>query len=94
MKTPIRAPKANAFAERWVGSVRRECLDHVLVFGRRHLQHVLGAYVEYYTRPRPHRGLDLQPPDPGLHSEAMPGTKVRRRDVLGGLIHEYHRSAA
>jgi putative transposase len=94
VRTPIRAPKANAFAERWVGSVRRECLDHVLVFGRRHLQRVLGAYVEHYNRARPHRGLDLQPPDPGLDSGAMQGTKVRRRDVLGGLIHEYHRSAA
>jgi putative transposase len=94
VRTPIRAPKANAFAERWVGSVRRECLDHVLVFGRRHLQRVLGAYVEHYNRARPHRGLDLQPPDPGLDSGAMPGTKVRCRDVLGGLIHEYHRRAA
>lgn len=94
VRSPIRAPKANAFAERWVGSVRRECLDHVLVLGRRHLQRVLGAYVEHYNRGRPHRGLDLQPPDPGLDSGAMPGTKVRRRDVLGGLIHEYHRSAA
>ena len=94
VKTPIRAPKANAFAERWVGSVRRECLDHVLVFGRRHLQRVLGAYVEHYNRARPHRGLDLQPPHPGLDSGTNPGTKVRRRDVLGGLIHEYHQSAA
>jgi hypothetical protein len=88
VKTPIRAPKANALAERWVGSRRREGLDHVLVFGRRHLQRVLAAYVEHYNRARPHRGLDLQPPDPGLDSGAMPGTKVRRRDVLGGLIHE------
>jgi transposase InsO family protein len=94
VKTPIRAPKANAFAERWVGSVRRECLDHILVFGRRHLQRVLAAYVEHYNRARPHRSLDLQPPPPGLGSGTKPGTKVRRRDVLGGLIHEYHRSAA
>jgi putative transposase len=94
VKTPVRAPRANAFAERWVGSVRRECLDHVLVFGRRHLQRVLSAYAEHYNRARPHRGLDLQPPDPGPRAEAVPGAKVRRHDVLGGLIHEYHRSAA
>jgi len=88
------APRANAFAERWVGSVRRECLDHILVLGQRHLQRVLSAYVEHYNRARPHRGLDLQPPDPGPRAQAVPGTKVRRHDILGGLIHEYHRSAA
>ena len=93
-KTPVRAPRANAFAERWVGTVRRECLDHVLIFGRRHLQRVLGAYAEHYNRSRPHRSLALHPPDPSLNSETMPGTKVHRRDVLGGLIHEYHRNAA
>jgi len=94
VKTPVRAPRANAFAERWVGSVRRECLDHVLIFGRRHLRRVLGAYTEHYNLARPHRSLQLQPPDPGLDPETGPLTKVRRRDVLGGLIHEYHRSAA
>jgi putative transposase len=94
VKTPVRAPRANAFAERWVGSLRRECLDHVLVFGRRHLQRVLGAYEEHYNRARPHRGLALHPPDPERVMESMPATEVRRRDVLGGLIHEYHRGAA
>ncbi len=94
MRTPVRAPRANAFAERWVGTARSECLDHVFVFGRRHLQRVLGAYVEHYNRARPHRSLDLQPPDPGLDSEPMLFTKVRRRDVLGDVIHEYHRRAA
>jgi len=94
MKTPVRAPKANAVAERWVGSLRRECLDHILVFGRRHLHRVLGAYAEHYNRTRPHRSLGLQPPNPRLDPETVSGTKVRRRDVLGGVIHEYHRSAA
>jgi transposase InsO family protein len=94
VRTLIRAPRANAFAERWVGTARRECLDHVLIFRRRHLQAVLGAYVEHYNRARPHRSLDLQPPHPGLDSETMRFTKVRHRDVLGGVIHEYHRRAA
>jgi putative transposase len=94
VKTPVRAPRANAVAERWVGSARRECLDHVLIFGRRHLLRVLGTYAEHYNRARPHRSLELRPPDPSLSSETMPGTKVHRRDVLSGLIHEYQRSAA
>jgi FMN-dependent dehydrogenase/Integrase core domain len=85
---------ANAFAERWVGSVRRECLDHVLIFGRRHLQRVLGAYTEHYNRARPHRALDLHPPDPTSSAEEVAGSLVRRRDLLGGLIHEFDRAAA
>jgi len=93
VKTPVRAPTANAFAERWVGSVRRECLDHVLIFGRRHLQRVLGVYAEHYNRARPHRSMDLRPPDPVPSAEGVAGSRVRRRDVLGGLIHEYERSA-
>jgi transposase InsO family protein len=92
VKTPVRAPRANAFAERWVGTVRRECLDHVLIFGRRHLQRVLGTYVEHYNRARPHRGIDFRAPDPP--AEGFGGSRVRRRDILGGLIHEYERRAA
>jgi putative transposase len=64
------------------------------VVGRRHLQRVLGAYTEHYNKARPHRSLDLQPPDPGRVVEARAGTNIRRRDVLGGLIHEYERRAA
>jgi putative transposase len=94
VKTPVRAPRANAVAERWVGTARRECLDHMLIFGRRHLRRVLGVYTEHYNRARPHRGLDLEPPDPESAAETTTGTRVRRRDVLGGLIHEYHRDAA
>jgi putative transposase len=94
VKTPARAPKANAFAERWVGSVRRECLDHILIFGRRHLQRVLRAYTEHYNRARPHRALDLHPPDPTSSAGGVDGSPVRRRDILGGLIHEYDRAAA
>jgi len=94
VKTPVRAPRANAFAERWVGTARRECLDHVLIFGRRHLQRVLHAYAEHYNRARPHRSIDLRSPDPAPSAEAVAGSRVRRRDVLGGLIHEYQRTAA
>jgi putative transposase len=94
VKTPVRAPKANAVAERWVGIVRRECLDHVLVFGRCHLQRVLGAYVGHYNRARTHRGLSLRPPDPARATTGAMEKPVRRRDVLGGLIHEYRRAAA
>ena len=93
--TPIRAPKANAYAERWVETVRAECLDHVLVLGRRHLERILRNYVEHYNRARPHRGLALAVPDwPGFERVPVRPRDVRRRTVLGGLISEYHGAAA
>jgi transposase InsO family protein len=95
IRTPIRSPRANAFAERFVRTVRRECLDHVLIYGRRHLERVLGAYVAHYVAERPHRGLNLAVPAgirPAQVPDATP-TLVERRDVLGGLIHEYRRAA-
>jgi transposase InsO family protein len=64
--TPIRSPKANAVAERFVGTIRRECLDHVLVFGERHLEQLLKEYVRHYNEERPHRGLSLRTPEPKL----------------------------
>jgi putative transposase len=93
--TPFRAPQANAFAERWVRTVRRECLDWTLVVGRRHLQRVLGEYVVHYNARRPHRGLDLRTPDAPSDPPAPASTprSVRRRDILGGLIHEYELAA-
>ena len=94
VRTPIRAPKANAFAERFVRTLRSECLDHVLVYGRRHLERVLPVYVSHYTKERPHRGLNLATPA-GNCSPPTGGTeqsRVERRDVLGGLIHEYRRA--
>jgi putative transposase len=94
IRTPIRAPQANAYAERFVRSVREECLDRLLIAGRRHLQRVLRHYVEYYNRERPHRGLDLSPPQPGAKGRASPASAVERRDRLGGLLHEYYRAAA
>jgi putative transposase len=99
IRTPVRAPNANAHMERWVGSVRRECLDRLLIFGRRQLQHVLRVYVRHYNRERPHRALDLDPPDPRTRSTVVENTPLQalhidRRDLLGGLIHEYERAAA
>jgi putative transposase len=88
--TPFRAPQANALAERWVRTVRRECLDWTLVVGRRHLERVLREYVAHYNARRPHRGLDLRAPDAPSDAPTPAGTPrgVRRRDILGGLIHE------
>ncbi len=95
IKTPVRAPKANALAERFVGTVRRECLDYLLVQGRSHLERVLFEYVAHYNQARPHRSLELRAPDHSVRSRASPSNQtVLRRDVLGGVIHEYHLAAA
>ncbi len=91
---PIRAPQANAYAERFVRTVRAECLDWVLIIGRRHLETVLRIYTAHYNRERPHRGLALLPPDPTNADQPPSGGEIKRRDRLGGLIHEYHRAAA
>ncbi len=91
IKTPVRSPRANAYAERFVRTVREECLDHLLIFSRRHLESVLAEYVRHYNRARPHRGLHLDPPQP-VDAGDRSGV-VRRRDVLGGLIHEYELAA-
>ena len=94
IKCPVKAPRANAFAERWVGTVRRECTDHLLIFGRRHLQLVLSQYVAHYNTERPHRGLQLRLPAPRPVPVVDGPSLVRCKDVLGGLLHEYHRVAA
>jgi hypothetical protein len=96
--TPYRAPQANCHIERLIGGLRREVLDHVLILHRRHLVHVLREYVAHHNSHRPHRGLglrrphDLGNPIPGS-GPARPET-VKRREVLHGLIHEYHARAA
>ena len=94
--TPVQAPNANAVAERWVGTVRRECLDHLLLTGRRYLLGVLHSYVRHDNRHRPHRSLDLSAPEQSAR-QAIAGPpaakQIHRRDVLGGLIHEYERAA-
>jgi putative transposase len=93
VRTPVRAPKANAIAERFVRTVRAECLDWLLILNRRHLERVLRIFVDHYNGHRPHRALNLMPPDeerPTLRA-ATPSRSdhVERRDRLGGLIHEY-----
>jgi putative transposase len=96
IRTPVLAPRANAYAERFVGTVRRECLDWILIRGRRHLEHVLQIYVDHYNTHRPHRALGLARPDARSPSPSGPQvspTRVRRRDRLGGPIHEYEPAA-
>lgn len=93
--TPIHAPKANAIAERVIGTVRRECLDHLIVFNERHLRRLLQEYVEHYNRGRPHRSLSLAPPEERpIRLIATAGGRVKARPVLGGLIYEYESEAA
>jgi putative transposase len=97
IRTPVRAPKANAIAERFVRTVRSECLDWLLVFNRQHLERALCVFVDHYNRHRPHRALNLTPPDPEqpvvrLATASRPD-HVKRRDRLGGLIHEYRHAA-
>jgi putative transposase len=98
IRTPIQAPNANAFAERWIRTVQQECLDWMLIWGRRHLEQVLDEYLRHYNDQRPHRGLALRPPrivDDGSNPGAVPvAATVRRRDRLGGLIHEYYQATA
>jgi putative transposase len=94
VKTPIRAPKANAIAERFVRTVRSECLDWLLILNRRHLEHVLRVYVEHYNSERPHRALDLRSPQARNAAELTACHPIYRRDRLGGLIHEYYPAAA
>src|SRR5215211_3297761 len=94
VKTPVRAPKANAIAERFVRTVRAECLDWLLILNRRHLEAVLRVYVDHYNRERPHRALELRPPELDEPRERSPEDEIRRRDRLGGIIREYYRAAA
>jgi putative transposase len=96
VRIPPRAPQANAYAERWVRTVRTECLDWTLIWNRRHLHRVLVHYLEHYNTGRPHRGLDLQTPVPATHATVarLPVSgHVHRVDILDGLIHEYRRAA-
>jgi putative transposase len=100
IKAPVRAPKARAHAERWIGSLRRECLDRLMIVGRRHLEHVVTIYMLHYNEHRPHRSLGQRPPlalppptyEPAA-GELLLLDRLRRRDRLGGLLHEYQLAA-
>ena len=90
--TPVRAPNANAVAERWIGTVSRECLDQLLIVGRQHLVHVLRVYTKHYNGHRPHRSLGQDTPVASMSRAAASAPELHqlcRRDILGGLIHEY-----
>jgi len=97
VKIPPRSPRANAYAERWVRTVRSECTDRMLIAGPRHLRAVLDEYVTHYNQHRPHRARKLRPPDSGGvitgPVAGLAAARIRRRKVLGGLIHEYERAA-
>jgi putative transposase len=94
VRTPIRAPNANAYAERWIGTLRRECLAQILIINRHQLGHVLRVNTAHYNRHRPHRSLSLRPPDESASASARaPAVLVRKRELLGGLINEYEAAA-
>jgi putative transposase len=88
--TPVRAPRANAVAERVIGTLRRECMDHLVIINEAHLRAVLAEFLRYYNHQRPHRTLALETPVPVVRARAGP---IRSRPVLGGLHHVYQRAA-
>ena len=91
--TPVRAPRADAICEHWVGSARRECTDRILIISRRRLHHVLSEYVDHYNTCRPHRTLSQEPPDGrACVAPADDNFRIQRRDRLGGLSTNIHRS--
>lgn len=92
IKTPYRAPNANAYAERWVRTVREECLDKILILNDGHLRRVMCEYVKYYNEARPHQGIEQQVPVPKMTTRA--NGPIRCRNVLGGIIHDYYREVA
>ena len=94
IRTPIRAPNANAYAERWIGTLRRECLDRILIINRRHLEHVLRLYTTHYNQHRPHRSLSLRPPEkPPAAAVPVPPGRIHKQALLGGLVNEYKAAA-
>ena len=93
VKIPPQCPRANAYAERFVGTVRAEVTDRMLVFGQRHLRRLLDEYTTHHNRHRPHRGLGLCPPRPDHTVTDLTSARINRRPILGGLINQYQRAA-
>jgi len=94
VRTAYRAPRENALCERFLGSVRRECLDHLLVLGEAHLRRILRAYVAYFNTERPHQGIGQQIPAPSATAASgKDGGSVHAVPILGGLHHAYRRAA-
>jgi transposase InsO family protein len=94
IKTPPRCPRANAYAERWVRTPQSELADRMLIFGQRHLRHVLAEYIRHYNQARPHRALNLSPPRPtAAVIDLAEQRRIRRTPILGRLINEYERAA-
>jgi putative transposase len=93
IKTPVRSPRANSFAERYVGTLRRECLDHLLIHGEQHLRRILAEYCRHYNGHRPHQSREQRPPmhEPGQAVEMT--ARIKRTHVVQGLISEYRRAA-
>ena len=93
LKIPPRSPRANAYAERVVLTIRTELTDRMLIFGERHLRHVLNAYARHHNGQRPHRSRQLRPPRPDHPIPARPAGRIARRTSLGGLLNEYQPAA-
>jgi putative transposase len=93
IKTPVRSPRANSFAERYAGTLRRECLDHLLIYGERHLRQIVAGYARHYNEHRPHQSREQRPPlyEPGQSVDIT--SRIRRRQVVYGSINEYRRAA-
>lgn len=93
LRSPPRAPKANAYAERWVSTIRRECFDRMLIFSERQLVRVLSEYEDHYNTHRPHRALEQLSPVPDVDIGGHKDGSVERTEILGGLINEYRHAA-
>jgi len=93
LRTPVSSPRANAFAVRFVRTVRQDCLDHLLVVSQRHAEALLAEYVCHYNEARPHRCLDLDPQLPRPAISTTGDGKVICGDLLGGIVHQYERVA-